>query len=342
MRTFSTYKLYPYGMLMPGRHEQENTYEYGFNGMRKDDEIKDESGTSYDFGARMYDPRVGRFLCRDKFEKNFSYLSPFVFARNVPIVGTDINGDSLYILIYTKGSLVHDGDDDRMFKAAALTRQRDIETSKSFNKNTDKVVVLSVEDISDTKYRVEWATGEYSEQYGKTAEVSIYSHSGLDGPMGSEYTQHYSTDGYQMSSEGWGNIDFNWGTNANMRILGCNSGNMEDGEDFNFALNLSKLSNFKNVTVWGQKKSSYPSFCIDERKSSANMDNGTFPKGSRVYMVGSDGGLDDKFFNNAYKMTRAKNGNLQTPAFQPGKKAPTISESTNDNKSVDVKLEGGI
>jgi hypothetical protein len=34
-----------------------DTYRYGFNGMEMDDEVKNQHGTSYDFGARMYDPR---------------------------------------------------------------------------------------------------------------------------------------------------------------------------------------------------------------------------------------------------------------------------------------------
>jgi hypothetical protein len=34
-------------------------YRYGFNGMEKDDEVKNGKGNSYDFGARMYDSRLG-------------------------------------------------------------------------------------------------------------------------------------------------------------------------------------------------------------------------------------------------------------------------------------------
>jgi glutamyl-tRNA(Gln) amidotransferase subunit D len=36
-------------------------YRYGFNNMEKDDELKG-SGNSYDFGARIYDPRVGTMV----------------------------------------------------------------------------------------------------------------------------------------------------------------------------------------------------------------------------------------------------------------------------------------
>jgi RHS repeat-associated protein len=83
---------YPFGMMMPNRHEQENSYKYGFNGMEKDDEIKNNSGTSYDFGARMYDPRVGRWLSRDPSFNDYPSISPYVFAINSPNWFIDPNG----------------------------------------------------------------------------------------------------------------------------------------------------------------------------------------------------------------------------------------------------------
>ncbi len=53
---------YPGGMAMPGRtFTGSDDYRYGFNDMEGDDEVKGH-GNSYDFGARIYDPRVGRGL----------------------------------------------------------------------------------------------------------------------------------------------------------------------------------------------------------------------------------------------------------------------------------------
>ena len=52
---------YPFGMTQPGRTFSSTSYNYGFNGMLKDDEIKG-SGNSYDFGDRMYDPRIMRSI----------------------------------------------------------------------------------------------------------------------------------------------------------------------------------------------------------------------------------------------------------------------------------------
>jgi len=82
---------YPGGMMLPGRSGNANSYDYGFNGMLKDDEIKGE-GNSYDFGARMYDPRIMRWLTRDPLEDKYPYLSPYNFVANTPIQAVDPDG----------------------------------------------------------------------------------------------------------------------------------------------------------------------------------------------------------------------------------------------------------
>ena len=83
---------YPFGMQMPGRHGSIGDYRYGFNGMEKDDEVKGENN-SYDFGARIYDPRIGRWLKTDLYEPAAPSLSPYRFAANNPILYSDSDGN---------------------------------------------------------------------------------------------------------------------------------------------------------------------------------------------------------------------------------------------------------
>ena len=68
-------------------------YRYGFNGKEQDDEIKGSEGASYDFGARMYDPRIGRWLSLDPLANTSPSLSPYNFAANCPIVLIDPDGE---------------------------------------------------------------------------------------------------------------------------------------------------------------------------------------------------------------------------------------------------------
>ncbi len=57
----------------------------------------DENVGHYFYGARGYDPIIGKFTGIDRFAENYSFQSPFAYAANNPISFIDINGDSLDI-----------------------------------------------------------------------------------------------------------------------------------------------------------------------------------------------------------------------------------------------------
>jgi RHS repeat-associated protein len=77
---------------MPGRNYiNGSSYRYGMNGKEKDDEIVG-SGNNYDFGARHYDPRLGRWLSLDPLMAKYPGLSPYNFCANNPIMFVDQDG----------------------------------------------------------------------------------------------------------------------------------------------------------------------------------------------------------------------------------------------------------
>jgi RHS repeat-associated protein len=79
-------------MLMPEReYSSGNLYRYGFNGKERDNEIKGE-GNQYDYGFRIYDPRLGRFLSTDPLSAKYPWYSPYQFAGNKPIQCVDLDG----------------------------------------------------------------------------------------------------------------------------------------------------------------------------------------------------------------------------------------------------------
>ena len=57
---YSHIGYYPFGSPMATRAYSSGGYRFGFNGKEKDDEINVDGG-SYDFGARIYDGRLGSF-----------------------------------------------------------------------------------------------------------------------------------------------------------------------------------------------------------------------------------------------------------------------------------------
>ena len=54
---------------------------YGFNGKMKDNEVEGE-GDIYDFSARMYDARLGRWLSVDPLQVKYANYSPYNFSVN--------------------------------------------------------------------------------------------------------------------------------------------------------------------------------------------------------------------------------------------------------------------
>ena len=85
---------YSFGMQMPVRSFNAATaanYRYGFNGKEDDDEVKG-AGNQQDYGMRIYDPRVARFLSVDPIGKKYPYFTPYQFTGNMPIVAVDQDG----------------------------------------------------------------------------------------------------------------------------------------------------------------------------------------------------------------------------------------------------------
>jgi RHS repeat-associated protein len=95
----STSDYYAFGMPMTARSYNASNYRYGFNGKENDNEVKGQ-GNQQDYGMRIYDPRLARFLSLDPLAKSFANLTPYQFASNSPIANIDLDGlESLYFQI---------------------------------------------------------------------------------------------------------------------------------------------------------------------------------------------------------------------------------------------------
>ena len=82
---------YPFGMTIKERSYQAVSYRFGFNGYERDDEVKGR-GNSIDFGARIYDPRLGRFLSTDPWQYKYAWQTPYAYFKNCPTSVKDFAG----------------------------------------------------------------------------------------------------------------------------------------------------------------------------------------------------------------------------------------------------------
>ena len=92
---------YPFGLNMEGNwNGAAGANKYAYNGK----EWNDDFGLGWnDYGARFYDPAIGRFPVVDRFAEKYLTISPYQYGRNNPVKYIDINGDSTIVGIYVNG-----------------------------------------------------------------------------------------------------------------------------------------------------------------------------------------------------------------------------------------------
>jgi RHS repeat-associated protein len=134
-----------------GKYHKEDvmylSYRYGFNNMEKDDELKG-SGNSYDFGARIYDSRVGRFLSLDPLWTQYIDWSAYAGFNDNPVVFSDPtgkggvpkiiyeNGKPVKVVVYSKIYVYTDDPNIEVNEAARqIEGEIEFELNRGFNIN---------------------------------------------------------------------------------------------------------------------------------------------------------------------------------------------------------------
>ncbi|WP_367393184.1 RHS repeat domain-containing protein [Lewinella sp. LCG006] len=85
-------EYYPFGLKMENRTFNFGDYRFGFNGKEADTNDEWGSATHYDYGFRIYNPSIGKFLSVDPLSPDYPMLTPYQFASNRPIDGIDLDG----------------------------------------------------------------------------------------------------------------------------------------------------------------------------------------------------------------------------------------------------------
>ena len=75
---------------MGGGADGTSAYRYGFNGKEQDADIT--GPVDYDYGFRIYNPQIGRFLSVDPLTNKYPWYTPYQFAGNKPIWAMDLDG----------------------------------------------------------------------------------------------------------------------------------------------------------------------------------------------------------------------------------------------------------
>ncbi|NME71271.1 RHS repeat domain-containing protein [Flammeovirga aprica] len=86
---------YPFGAKIADRSWNREGYRYGFNGKENDTDLNG-SQLIQDYGFRVYNPVIGKFLSVDPLMKSYPRFTPYQFAGNSPIFFLDIDGREIY------------------------------------------------------------------------------------------------------------------------------------------------------------------------------------------------------------------------------------------------------
>jgi RHS repeat-associated protein len=233
--------FYPFGMSESGLHYKAPSfnYRYSYNGMEKDDAIKGE-GNSYDYGARFFDPRLGRFLSLDPHMKVYPNISPYSIVLNNPNKWNDHDG---CLVQDEHGNIVYTVDNPN---SEYIQYQDQIENNKYYTLYfkaekgrilTDKgnEVVVYKATSRDIYLRVQQVTSDINgNKVLETITDGVYRGEG-------DYENSYNCTGNAFTNQ-----NFTIGSsNINTQYL------IDEGFELKLAISSAELLNNDNVFIQG-------------------------------------------------------------------------------------------
>jgi len=279
---------------MPGRNGQANEgYRYGFNGMEMDDEVSG-NGNSYNFGARMYNPRVGRWFAVDPKMSKYPMDSPYMSFGNSPIIIIDPNGEEKIVIVgsesrkwnltfilpglkqarkYSRSRANGEDITILLFKAGYSDRQIDRIKKYAGKKGVQVIEVNSAEDVVNYLNNKTLSGPMSNRQYDPITDVSIFSH-GF--PSSIEFGYHQEEDGiqskYSFGSDEVSRIDPKaFDSKCRIVSFACRTGAFNGNDDGNVSPEKSLAQQMANN--WGvlvlalQRRSDYENILPDDPRN---------------------------------------------------------------------------
>lgn len=220
-----------------------NDYRYGFNGKENDPEWGNQ-----DYGMRIYDPRVARFLSADPLivkEQKYAELTPYQFASNTPIAAIDLDGLESKVVIagkadpkYVKQHGYYESH-VRTFHRRALIASTTVNTSPAVQVSTGDQLIQVLKDVTSKN--------------GSISGGVIFAHSGSmgiyledkEGFYQSRRSSHKQTAGYIKDlAEAVEKGEIKFADGAVFYFMSCNAafGNDNLAKDFAKAGNVTTIA----------------------------------------------------------------------------------------------------
>ena len=207
---------------MPGRTTSSVSYRYGFNGKEQDPEAKGE-GNSYDFEARIYDPRIGRWLSVDPLQAKYPNETPYLYTGGNPIYFVDPDGKDridYFKIITNKGTVQIKVVTEHAFKAEAQSTYGGLPDLVKYNYSVYHTIDLRDGRANITRSEVtDYSSGIWDIGLGEYAQIKL---TGKDDGL--------LIHGPQAVIYGKGTEDPGWGPKAdpNKGIFSINYGELAE------------------------------------------------------------------------------------------------------------------
>jgi RHS repeat-associated protein len=178
---------YPFGLKQNGFNMTKETYDWinGSNGLKirpavrlsyqykyNGKELQDELGLNmYDYGARNYDPALGRWMNIDPLAEKYPNISPYVYVANNPINAIDPDGREIIFIVrgetrkqdqqltYRKGNFYHENGKryNPAKESLSPTMYTVLSAYRKIESSNDKVLKSQLHKLetSDEKHYVE-------------------------------------------------------------------------------------------------------------------------------------------------------------------------------------------
>lgn len=190
---------------------------FGYNGK----EFEESLGLNWlEYGARSFDPSLGRFMNIDRFAEKYESITPYQYTFNNPIRFIDVNGDYIYIYEggekkyrYENGQTQHkvDGKWTAIDKSVTLSDfARDAIAELQNLEGSGKTGKGLVEYFSGDKHNISIreSKGEVNLEWNEIVFINLDYNRELPTTEGMLKTKSYLTLGHEMAHRVDKNNDF--------------------------------------------------------------------------------------------------------------------------------------
>ncbi|HEY5750645.1 MAG TPA: RHS repeat-associated core domain-containing protein [Chryseolinea sp.] len=271
---------YPFGLTFNSYiRENSMNQDYLYNGK----ELQNELDLAWlDYGARMYEPDLGRFIVQDKFTEKYADFTPYHYALNNPLLFVDMNGDST--IFYDNNANVLYVSDDGLENSAVIVDDDNLEDFNKFkgavtknisNKNTQAALLRKFGD----NYMISEYEDFFDDNAGDTKNKNGDENAeGLE----NEHASYLYSDGQEVRI-GDENVT---GTPGGYSLSGEQTGDDPSGMIHTHP-NAGKR-NAANTGTYDHGPGPYTSYALDRRQSNSDNFRNVIVEKDKIYLYTKD------------------------------------------------------